>query len=423
MRSLPQMNMNNMKLILLILTVTIFTYGSNRAKDLFREYSNRIYQVRVVENVSGKKTSIGSAFLISKTGLIATNFHVIADVVHDPDLYTLELVKKSDEVVPVQIENFDIIHDLAIIKDSSTISEPFQIGNSELENGTEIFSLGNPRGLGSSIVQGTYNGLLKKSMYRKIHFSGSINPGMSGGPAIDGDGNVIGINVSTAGNQISFLVPSSYLSDLLKKTEIDTLDNYDKKIEMQIFDNQEAYLKSVLSEKWKLDTLGKALVPSIMSEVFECWGEYFKDSDSLYNRAASGCFSKDHIYINSEFKTGMIYYRYDLYENKKLNQFQFYNLYEKQFASSINLSTDEEDEITEYNCNTKIIKHDGKKWKVAFCIRQYKKYESLYDSFLKIAMISDVENGLIVNLILTGVSKNNAIAVSEKMMESLKWID
>lgn len=418
-----RLNRFSFKILSIMLIFSSALLGSDIAKNLFREYSDRIYQVRVIEKVSGKKTSIGSAFLVSSEGLIATNFHVIADAVHDPDLYKLELVKKSDEILPVTIEKFDVVHDLAIIRDSTIKAKPFSILNSELENGTEMFSLGNPKGLGSSIVSGTYNGLLKKSMYRKIHFSGAINPGMSGGPGIDQNGNVVGINVATSGNQISFLVPANFLIDLLNKKEIVSYKNYKKEIEQQILDNQNSYLKRLLTKEWELDTLGNALVPSIMSGVFECWGEYYKDVDSLYYRAASGCFSKDHIYINSNFKTGMIYYRYDLYENRKLNQFQFYNLYEKQFEKSLNLSTEKEEEITEYNCNTKIVKHNGKKWKVVLCLRQYKKYEALYDVFLKIAMVSEKDNGLLLNLILTGVSKSNGIAVSQKMLESVKWID
>lgn len=320
-----------MKKLFLILFITSITFSSELAKNLFREYKNRIFQVRVIEKVSGKKTSIGSSFLVSSNGLIATNFHVIADAVHDPDLYNLELVKENDIVIQVTIEKFDIVHDLAIIRDSTIDSEPFQIGDNQLENGTEIFSLGNPKGLGSSIVTGTYNGLLKKSMYRKIHFSGSINPGMSGGPGIDQNGKVIGINVATSGNQISFMVPSNFLKKLLEKDALQNKSQFKAEIESQIITNQDSYLKKLLTEDWQLDSLGKAMVPSIMNNVFECWGEYYKDPDSLYYRAASGCYSKDHIYISTDFKTGMIYYRYDLYENRKLNQFQFYNLYEKQF--------------------------------------------------------------------------------------------
>lgn len=412
-----------MKKLILIFFIASLTYSSELAKNLFREYKSRIFQVRVIEKVSGKKTSIGSSFLVSSDGLIATNFHVIADAVHEPNLYNLELVKENDDISPVTIEKFDIVHDLAIIRDSTMKMEPFKIGDSQLENGTELFSLGNPKGLGSSIVKGTYNGLLKKSMYRKIHFSGSINPGMSGGPGIDQNGKVVGINVATSGNQISFMVPSNFLKRLLEKESLTNTEQYSKEIESQIIMNQDSYLKKLLTEEWQLDSLGKAMVPSIMNDVFECWGEYFKDPDSLYYRAASGCYSKDHIYISSKFKTGMIYYRYDLYENRKLNQFQFYNLYEKQFQKSLNLSTDEEEEITEYSCNTKIVEHNGKKWKVALCLRQYKKYKSLHDVFMKIAMVSEKEHGLLVNLILTGVSKDNGIALSQKMLESVKWAE
>ena len=55
--------------------------------------------------------------------------------------------------------------------------------------------MGNPHDLGMSIVEGTYNGLLEKSLYRKIHFSGALNGGMSGGPALSrSSGKLVGLN-------------------------------------------------------------------------------------------------------------------------------------------------------------------------------------------------------------------------------------
>ena len=51
-----------------------------------------------------------------------------------------------------------------------------------LPKGERIYAMGNPLDLGFTIVEGTYNGLVDKSYDERIHFSGAINPGMSGGP-------------------------------------------------------------------------------------------------------------------------------------------------------------------------------------------------------------------------------------------------
>ena len=44
--------------------------------------------------------------------------------------------------------------------------------------------MGNPLDLGFTIVEGTYNGFVEKSYNPRMHFTGAINPGMSGGPAV-----------------------------------------------------------------------------------------------------------------------------------------------------------------------------------------------------------------------------------------------
>ena len=87
--------------------------------------------------------------------------------------------------------------------------------------------------------------MAEKSFHDKILFSGALNPGMSGGPAIDGIGQVVGVNVSTAGNDISFLVPVQFLSVLLDRTDPagpDASINLHERIEAQLLDNQQKYL-------------------------------------------------------------------------------------------------------------------------------------------------------------------------------------
>ncbi len=56
------------------------------------------------------------------------------------------------------------------------------------------------------MTEGTYNGLVQRSFYPRIFFGGALNPGMSGGPALDDAGQVVGVNVSKRldGDLLSF---------------------------------------------------------------------------------------------------------------------------------------------------------------------------------------------------------------------------
>ena len=62
----------------------------------------------------------------------------------------------------------------------------------DVAHGARLYSIGNPHDLGISIVEGTHNGLLRHTLYPRIHFTGPINPGMSGGPTITPEGAVVG---------------------------------------------------------------------------------------------------------------------------------------------------------------------------------------------------------------------------------------
>src|SRR5262249_59386101 len=93
----------------------------------------------------------------------------------------------------------------------------------EVPKGERLYSMGNPLDLGFTIVEGTYNGLVDRSYNERIHFSGAINPGMSGGPTVTADGHAVGINVSKqlGGELVSFLVPARFAATLLASAPAD----------------------------------------------------------------------------------------------------------------------------------------------------------------------------------------------------------
>ena len=111
--------MNKYIKVAYILALTFFaniSCAANTAQQLFKSLKEQVYQIRVVDIASNDKSSIGSGFLISKDGHIATNFHVVSLYVHKPDKYRIELVRYDESTSPAELLAIDIIHDLAIIK-------------------------------------------------------------------------------------------------------------------------------------------------------------------------------------------------------------------------------------------------------------------------------------------------------------------
>ncbi len=192
---------------------------SKNAQQLFEQLRDWVYQVRVIDIASGDKYSIGSGFQVSASGLVATNFHVVSSYVHDQHKYRLELVHKDGQTTDIKLQAFDVIHDLAILYSHRLDTAFLPLSSASLKQGDRIFSMGNPHDLGMTIIEGTYNGLVQHVRHGQILFSGSLNSGMSGGPALDPQGRVIGINVSKGGDDISFLVPVDKLQELMQQAE------------------------------------------------------------------------------------------------------------------------------------------------------------------------------------------------------------
>ena len=179
--------------LLLLLIGSRESVWADDAKSLFREYSNRIYQIRIIDRSSGKQASIGSGFLITAEGLLITNYHVISDYAHQPERFNVEFVTHDGQQGALSLINIDVVNDLALLKLDVAPGYFIELADSLPAHGESIYSIGNPHDIGWTVIPGTYNGIAAYSFYERIHFSGSVNPGMSGGPLFTGDGNIVGL--------------------------------------------------------------------------------------------------------------------------------------------------------------------------------------------------------------------------------------
>ena len=211
---------------------------------------------------------------------------MISDYVYFPDQYRIEYLAADGHTGILKLVGLDVINDLALLKfDSPSMGTevPFELAQSLPEQGVPIYSLGNPHDLGMIVVPGTFNGIKKTNFYQRIHFTGSINPGMSGGPAVNGNGEVIGVNVATAGNQIGFLIPLSKVVNLVRNADPELkASQYKTLIEQQLQENQQELISRILNGSWQQYKLGKALVPGKVTEFISCWGDSNANNAKAY---------------------------------------------------------------------------------------------------------------------------------------------
>lgn len=151
----------------------------------------------VVEDVIREVVSIrtdkstGSGFIIDRDGYIVTNYHVI----EGGNFVRVQTFDGS--VFEVEIVGVDSFTDIALLKGPS-FSNALDFGDSDDVNiGQKVIAIGNPLGLQFTVTEGivsAVNRLGPNGLEEYIQTDVNLNPGNSGGPLFDKNGEVIGVN-------------------------------------------------------------------------------------------------------------------------------------------------------------------------------------------------------------------------------------
>jgi|CXWL01.1.fsa_nt_gi hypothetical protein len=392
-------------------------------EDVFARHKDAVVQVRIIDAQGGAKRSIGSGFLVSDDGRLITNFHVVADFVHHPGEHRAEWHTGDGASGPLQLLDVDVVHDLALLQSKALGGRKFLAVESNLPNmGERIFPLGFPYDLGLTIVEGTYNGLLEKSLYERIHLTASINPGMSGGPAIDRNGNVIGVNVATAGDQVSFVVPARHVIELMTRDEASTRGELMGRIGQQLRANQERYLGELLSRPFTSTRLGGFEVPASIARYVSCWSQTDQNKDRLFDRTELSCQSEDDVFLSGDLNTGAIRYEHALRSARKIGAVRFWSLMERTFASFYGDLGGDKSSMTGFTCRDDFFDAAGLKSKLFLCVRRYREFTDLYDIVQRQVVLNRSDQALQSTLILTGVARERGLAFARRFAESLRWV-
>lgn len=161
----------------------------------------------------------GSGFIVDKEGHILTNNHVVEDATD------VQVVFANGNTEQATILGTDSKDDLALIKvDAAAVADvvPLTLADStNVQPGQLAIAIGSPYGLTNSITTGIISGLNRSvegsALTGMIQTDATIQPGNSGGPLLNSNGEVIGINtaIEGEGTGIGFAVPSSVAKAVL----------------------------------------------------------------------------------------------------------------------------------------------------------------------------------------------------------------
>lgn len=159
--------------------------------------------------------SVGSGFFIDKTGHILTNFHVVEDAAK------ITIKTDSGEEFSAKVVGVDEETDVAVLKIDSDREVPFVrfADSDQARVGDWVLAIGSPFGLNRSVTAGIISQTNRETpstsvFQRFIQTDAAINRGNSGGPLVNMNGEVIGINSQIATstgdyNGVGFALPAN----------------------------------------------------------------------------------------------------------------------------------------------------------------------------------------------------------------------
>jgi len=406
---------------------------STTAERVYDHAKPRIVQIRTLLQAAGRQTSIGSGFLVSADGMAITNYHVVSRFALDPRTYRLEYLAPDGAKGALKLLAIDVGHDLAVVKLERADLPYFAFDPralaGRLPKGERIYAMGNPLDLGFTIVEGTFNGLVDKSYDERIHFSGAINPGMSGGPVTAGDGRVVGVNVAKRldGEQVGFLVPASYAAALIERARKGSalvVDKAREEVGRQLDAWQAAFYEALRAGGFRSSTIGPYRGLESAAPWVTCWAATNADQVPKPRTAVNTtrCSSSTGIFVSDLILTGRVELSYSYYKAIDLNAFQFAKeLSQRSGGNAVDPRVGKR--LTGQECHDDFVAAAPSRppLRATWCMRAYREFEGLYNVTL-LALTQDQDReALLAQLTMQGVSHANAVALGRRFLEAIEW--
>jgi len=167
-----------------------------------------------VPSVVTIKTDIaqGTGFIIDSQGYVVTNYHVVEGA------KAATIITSDNQNHAVGLVGYDLDLDIALLKVDGTYKALSLANSDDVTVGEKVIAIGNPLGLQFSVSQGIVSAVHRtgpNGITAYIQTDAALNPGNSGGPLINTDGKVIGINNFKASDSesLGFALEANYIKE------------------------------------------------------------------------------------------------------------------------------------------------------------------------------------------------------------------
>ncbi len=168
---------------------------------------------------ASSRASHGTAFAVDAAGLLVTNFHVVREAMLGPKDYRLVL-EAPEGPVPATVVAVDIVNDLALVRAGKAFDKVLTLADQvTAAEGEIVYSIGFPASNELTFIQGNYGGEKPMGFVTAGYASMPLNSGMSGGPMLNAQAEVIGVNraIITRAQNLSFFSPLAALREIVTK--------------------------------------------------------------------------------------------------------------------------------------------------------------------------------------------------------------
>jgi serine protease Do len=385
-----------------------------------------VVQIRGFFDNSSSSAFHGSGFAVDDGRRIVTNYHVVAQAVLYPRQYRLEYLAGDGRTGPLHVLAFDVRNDLAVVAAGDDLElPPLRLRTEIPAQGERAWSIGFPLNLGLTITEGVANGLVENSIEQRIHYTGAINVGMSGGPALDRRGRVYGVNVSVAiGRQlVGFVVPAKHIPNLLAHAK-EPLDRTMSALQLRqrVTGQVLAYEAEILEarpETGDTQALRGYVLPTQMSRHLEC-STIDELSPHVRVRVETvSCRIPSRLVVQGGVYVAGLSIQHRILRSQGLHPLQF----ERQVnnVAAAQPRTGASAHVAPFACHDALVSLDGFDARVSTCVRQFRLYPGLYDFDVTVVSIDDTEQALVSRITLQGVAFESGQRVMQRFLETLQW--
>lgn len=398
---------------------------------IYERIRPQLLQVRTLLRTQDSQSSVGSGFLVDEAGHLITNYHVVSQFALRPQQHRLVYATVDGRQGALQLLAFDVVHDLALLKavDPAPLAGrgavPLRPVELPLPRGARIFSMGNPLDVGFAVAEGSFNGPVERSFLDTLFFGGSLSAGMSGGPALDDAGRLVGVNVAARrdGEQVSFLVPAEPVRTLIARgrgaTPI-TAPAWDE-VARQLREHEARLVKAFLAQPWRNAGHPAYRIPVPQETWMRCWGRSSPAQSRGLQFERSDCEMDSRVFVSGPLLTGYITVRHEAYDGARIGALRFA---ERHSASFGNEFVGPDDRLrTAAQCRERTVLpppapgaatakvEPPLPLRAVVCLRGYKKLPGLHDLMVLVATIDGRTQGVQGRLDAFGVGAASAEAL------------